>query len=449
MNAEQYTKSTIKVPYVQKDVVIYKRKCGHDVIFAYKKGEAVNISTWIKTGSINENDENNGVSHFLEHLMFKGTHKLKAGQFDKILESKGAIVNAATWKDYTFYHVTLPKGKNNENFYEALDLHADMMMNPVIPPEEIGEEFDVKNPPVNIAKRERHVVIEEIRMRDDLPWTKVYNATNERMYKNHPYKREVIGTPEIIASMPRQTVLNYYNEFYTPENMTTVVVGDFNFDEIFDKICDLFDFSGRNNISHKKHIPEFCITKPVYNEIYADVRTGFLTIGYLCPEAKNYKDGIIADIINIILGEGQSSRLYRHLIEENEDGMFNIAVSDFYQFRDGGNFFIEANFKPEYKEKALSLIKDEINALLNENVSEEELKKAVKKLKVRFAQNSETVSDISETIGFYMTVCDGLEGITEFEKNVNSVTSDDIRKFANKYLTADKSVTSVLMPERR
>ena len=85
-------------------------------MLAQKEGGLVNVSSWVKTGSINEDEKNSGISHFLEHLMFKGTTKHKAGDFDKILESKGAIVNAATWKDYTFYYVTLPKGENDKDF---------------------------------------------------------------------------------------------------------------------------------------------------------------------------------------------------------------------------------------------------------------------------------------------------------------------------------------------
>ena len=135
-------KTLVKYPFLTQDVEVYEQDNGHKIVLAHKEGGLVNISSWVKTGSINENDENNGISHFLEHLMFKGTHKHKAGDFDRILEAKGAIVNAATWKDYTFYYVTLPKGVGNKDFYEAIELHADMMIDPILPPEEIGPEFD-------------------------------------------------------------------------------------------------------------------------------------------------------------------------------------------------------------------------------------------------------------------------------------------------------------------
>src|SRR5574344_614642 len=239
-------KSLVKYPFLTRDVEVYERENGHKIVLAHKDGGMVNISSWVKTGSINETDKINGISHFLEHLMFKGTHKHKAGDFDRILEAKGAIVNAATWKDYTFYYVTLPKGEDNKDFYTALELHADMMIDPIIPKNEVGEPFDINDKNVT-EKRERHVVIEETRMREDQPWTKVYNATNEAMYTKHSYRRDVIGTPQIISQLTQKEIMEYYRTFYSPANMTTIVVGDFNNEDILDRIEKLFNFGDRVN----------------------------------------------------------------------------------------------------------------------------------------------------------------------------------------------------------
>ena len=257
---ENIIKKEIQYPYLTKPVEIYERQNGHKIVLAHKEGGLVNISSWVKTGSINENDENNGISHFLEHLMFKGTHKHKSGYFDKTLESKGAIVNAATWKDYTFYYVTLPQGPDGEYFKLAIELHADMMLDPVIPEEEIGVAFNLGDDSVP-QKRERHVVIEEIRMRQDQPWTKIYNSTNKNMYTNHPYKRDVIGFPQTIASIPRETILEYYRTHYTPNNITTIVAGDFNHEEVLEKVCKEFDFKGRENYNNPKQVLDTPVTE--------------------------------------------------------------------------------------------------------------------------------------------------------------------------------------------
>ncbi len=438
-------KSVVKYPFLPQDVEIYERDNGHKIVLAHKDGGLVNISTWVKTGSINEDDKNNGISHFLEHLMFKGTHKHVAGEFDRMLESRGAIVNAATWKDYTFYYITLPKGENNEYFNLALELHADMMIDPVLPKHEIGEPFDLNDKNIGV-KRERHVVIEEIRMREDQPWTKVYNAVNKAMYTNHPYKRDVIGTPQIISQVKQEEIMNYYKTFYSPANMTTIVVGDFNHVEILNKLEKLFDFGDRKNVPKRVYEIDKPTNETKYIENTACINSAFLMFGYLDAQANDIKNCILLDMLSIILGEGASSRLYKNLIEKQPEQIFNMIDSEHYIFRDGGNFFIQGNFNPEYKEKAIKLVKEEIESVKT-TISEDELIKAKKKIKSRFASNAETVSEIGENIGYYMTVCDDLSLVTDYLDIVNDITVSDIEDAAKRYLNINNAVISVLMPE--
>ena len=439
-------KKVIEYPYLQKPVVIYERENGHKIVLAYKPGTLVNVSTWVKTGSINEVAENNGISHFLEHLMFKGTKKHKAGYFDKTLESKGAIVNAATWKDYTFYYVTLPKGPNEEYFKLAVELHADMMLNPVIPQEEIGDVFDINDQNIK-TKRERHVVTEEIRMREDQSWTRVYNLCNHNMYKKHPYRFDVIGTAKLIAEMPRETVLEYYQKHYTPSNMTTIIAGDFDFDKVLNLVTKHFNFKGRKNNPVKINLPDKPENKMKYIETKSAVTTGFLTAGWLCPPAKDLKSSILGDMIAIIMGDGQSCRLYQNLIEKKDKPLFNIVATDYYTFRDGANFFVQANFQADKKEEAIKDIQEEIKKIYKEKITSNELKKAVKKLKSRFAETTETVSDIAETIGYYMTVCDDMEQVNQYIKVLDKISVEDVQKFAKKYLDLKFSTFAVLLPE--
>ena len=439
-------KTTVKYPYLTQEVEIFERENGHKIVLAHKEGELVNVSTWVKTGSINEDDRINGISHFLEHLMFKGTHAHKAGEFDKILEAKGAIVNAATWKDYTFYYVTLPKGENNKDLNLAIELHADMMLDPVLPEEEIGPAFDLNDNEVK-EKRERHVVIEEIRMRKDQPWTKVYNTCNHNMYTNHPYKRDVIGTPEIISQVTREDIMNYYQTFYSPENMTTIIVGDFNHDEILNKVEKEFDFKGRANAPKNINEIDVPTTETKYLESTAHVNTGYAILGWLGPKACEIKTSIELDIISIILGDSTSSRMYQNLIEKRTDALFNMISSEHYQFKDGDNFFIQANFKPDSKELALDLIKEELAKLTEIRITDEELAKAKKKIKTRFAYSAETVSEIGETIGYYMTVCEDLRLVEQYLSDLEGITVDDLNSTIEKYLNINNCVISILTPE--
>ena len=439
-------KTLVKYPYLTKEVEIYERDNGHKIVLAHKEGNMVNVSSWVKTGSINEDDKDNGISHFLEHLMFKGTKTHKVGEFDRILESKGAIVNAATWKDYTFYYVTLPKGIDNSNFNLAIDLHSDMMMNPIFPNEEIGSPFNINDNSVT-DKRERHVVIEEIRMRKDQPWTKVYNQCNKNMYSSHPYKRDVIGTPEIISQVTRKDIDNYYRTFYTPENVTTIVVGNFNHEDVLNSICEKFDFPNRIEKEKRVNSIDKATTKTKYVENIANVQTSYLMFGWLGPQAKELKASICLDLVSIIFGDGTSSRLQQNLVEKLEDKIFTIVGSEHYQFKDGNNFFIQANFIPQAKDKAIELIKQELANLINNPITVDELAKAKKRIKSRFADSAETVSDIGETIGYYMTVCEDLKLIEDYLNYLENITLVDLNNTINKYLSIDNAVISVIEPE--
>lgn len=438
-------KTLIKYPFLTRDVEIYERDNGHKIVLAHKEGGMVNISSWVKTGSINENDRNNGISHFLEHLMFKGTHKHKAGEFDRILEARGAIVNAATWKDYTFYYVTLPKGEDNENFNLAIELHADMMTDPVIPDYEMGAPFDINDKNVT-DKRERHVVIEEIRMRKDQPWTKVYNATNNAMYTVHPYKRDVIGTPEIISQVSQEEIMNYYRTFYSPKNITTIVVGEFDFDEVLEKVKKEFNWGERPEPPQRNIEPDKPVQKTVCIENKANINSSFMMFGYLGVPARDLKNLIALEMLSIILGEGTSSRLYVNLVENIDEQIFNMINAESYAFRDGSNFFVQANFNPQYKEKAVDLVKQEIEKL-KEGITTRELNKAKKKLKSNFACEVETVSEIGDSIGYYMTVCDDLSIAEDYIPICDSITTEDLVNTAKKYLNINNAVISLLVPE--
>lgn len=439
-------KTTVKYPFLTEDVEIYERENGHKIVLAHKEGDMSNVSTWVKTGSINEDDRINGISHFLEHLMFKGTHKHKAGEFDRILEAKGAIVNAATWKDYTFYYVTLPKGTDCKDLNLAIELHADMMLDPILPEEEIGAPFDLNDTTVT-DKRERHVVIEEIRMRKDQNWTKIYNACNYNMYTKHPYKRDVIGTPEIISQVTRDDIMKYYQTFYSPENMTTIIVGDFDKDKILKKVEKEFDFKGRKNAPKKiNEIDTPTQTKKII-ESSAHVNTAYFMYGWLGPFAKDIKGTICLDIISIILGDGTSSRLYQNLIEKQPEPIFNMVNSEHYQFKEGNNFFIQANCKSDKKDIAIELVEKELANLITNPITEQEMLKAKKKIKSRFAYSAETVSEIGETIGYYMTVCEDLKLIEEYLKDLDGITIEDLKCTIDTYLNINNSVLSILVPE--
>ncbi|MBO6257638.1 insulinase family protein, partial [bacterium] len=184
-----------------------------------------------------------------------------------------------------------------------------------------------------------------------------------------------------------------------------------------------------------------------YIETKSNVQTGYTMFGWLGPKACELKDSICLDLISIIFGDGASSRLQQNLIEKLPEQIFNMVGTEHYQFKDGNNFFIQANFKPEEKERAIELLKNELFALLDNKISEEELLKSKKRIKSRFANEAETVSEIGENIGYYETVCGSLKLIEEYLNDLEDITISDLENTIKKYLSIDNAVISVLMPE--
>ncbi len=436
-------KEKISYPYLEKPLSVYTFDNGHSAILAHKKSPMINISSWVKTGSINENEQNNGVSHFVEHLLFKGTTKYPAGVFDRTMESHGGIINAATWKDYTFYYINIP-----QNYYKtALEMHADMIVDALFPESEIGPEFDPDGAAPK-EKRERYVVIEEIRMGEDNNWRKVYKNLNFSMYESHPYKREVIGTKEIIANISQKEITRYYKTFYTPKNITTIVVGEFDEEETIKLIQENFKFKDDSDFEKCATDPQI-IEKQIKNPAtivdYADVNTGYLMMGALCDSAKNLKETIALDLISTILGDGKSSRLYSDLIEKQDNPHYYQLESCHYQFRDGDNFFIEANFDAAKKDIVVSELKNHLKNL--DSITEEELKKAKKRARVNFAQESETVGEIADSIGYWTTVCNDISLAHKYLFALDEIDCAYLEEISKKYLNPNVVSTSLLLPE--
>ncbi len=437
----------LKLPFLKQEAFHTVFENGHTFVYVPKKGEVFNVSTWVRTGSLHEDDEINGISHFLEHLMFKGTERFGPGEFDKAMESMGCVINAATWKDFTFYYINGPKGPENSNFDKALDLHGDMMTCVTLPDEEIGPQYDPTDADYKGEKRERSVVIEEIGMREDQPWTKVYNAVNSLMYpEGFPYRRDVIGTRQIVGQVSRDTIVNYYQKWYAPENFITIVVGDFDHAELSDKVKKAFKFTPTKAAVPINQLP-FAAPKPQTVVQSGDYQTSFFITGYHSPRPQNLKETIAIDIVSHALGEGRSSRMTQALVEKPKEPIFTFVGCGQSTFKLGNTFYVQGNFIHPDKDVALKQVFDEIENLIHkEPVTEQELTNAVKKLKVDFAETSETTSGIAETIGEALTVVEDISYYADYLNVLESITLADVHQAAKTYLTPDKAYTAILVP---
>ena len=408
------------------DYNVYKFDNGHTVIIKQvKSNPIVIIDTWIKTGSINENDKNNGVSHFLEHLFFKGTEKNPLGTFDKLLESKGGVTNAATSKDFTHYYIKIP----SKDFDLALNLHADMLLNPAIPQAEMD--------------RERLVVIEEIAKDKNSPNDLVYDNLNELIYKVHPYKRQVIGTKEIIENITRDEIFDYYNKHYSPENMITIIVGDVEPDETAKKVQRAFTISPRKLEKHcyKKEPP---ITTQRIKEEKFDCNSAYMMIGFRGTNAV-HKDEFALDILATILGDGRSSRFYQDIKDKKQ--LANSIGASNGSFKDDGVFYISTNFKPENKEALKEAIFEEIYKIQRYGVTNEEVEKAKNIIERNTHYSRESVSNIAMEMGYTTVLTGNPKDYDNYLEGIKKVTKEDVLRVARKYLGENKSAISIVLPK--
>lgn len=405
---------------------IYNLENGQTVIIQeVHSNPIVTVDTWIKTGSINETDENNGVSHFLEHLFFKGSTNHAPGEFDKILETKGAITNAATSKDFTHYYITIP----SNYFNLALELHADMLLNPLLPRKEL--------------EKERKVVIEEIAKDETEPQSVVYDNLVSMLYTTHPYKRQVIGTRDIISTIHRDEIMNYYNQFYAPSNMVTVIVGDVDSEKTLELIKKYFNSENKKVV--KGDFPkEKQLTEQKKKTAYLPSQSGYMLIGFRGVKATD-SDSYALDVLSTILGDGRSSVFYRN-IKDQKQLAFSIGAAN-GGFKDDGIFYISANFTPENAEKLENAIFDEIRNIQKNGVTSSQVQLAKNIIERDTYYGRESISNIAQEIGYTMVITDDIKYYQNYIENIKKVTPADVKRVANKYLGKEKSAVSIILPE--
>lgn len=404
----------------------YRLKNGQTVVIdEIHSNPIVTIDTWVKTGSINETDKNNGISHFLEHLFFKGTEKNPYGVFDRVLESKGAINNAATSKDFTHYYITIP----SKYFDLALEMHADMLQNPAIPSDEL--------------EKERLVVLEEIYKDINSPNNKVYNNLIEMMYINHPYKRKVIGSSQVVSNLSREEILDYFNTYYAPSNMVTVIAGDIDTKTALKKVsqefCSKYKKTPVNKFAKEKQLPSY-LKKVEYD----DIQSGYMLIGFRGVNIVD-KDAYALDVLSTILGDGRTSILYRQ-IKENKQLAFSISASN-STFKDDGIFSISVNFAPENYLKLEDEIFSEIENLKKEGVTESQVQTAKNMIEHDTYFARESVSNIAQEIGYTFVTTGDTKFYETYLNNIKKVSVNDVNNVIKKYLDKNKSAVSVILPK--
>ncbi|MFH1074421.1 MAG: pitrilysin family protein [Candidatus Firestonebacteria bacterium] len=371
------------------------------------------FSVWFKTGSRNESDADSGISHFIEHLIFKGSKTSKVNDLSKTIESLGGHLNGATSKDFTYYYFTIASKFADT----AMDGMMDCLINPAFDADEI--------------EKERKVVIEEIVRKQDNPYGYLFEKISEVSYVTHPYRRPVIGTKEIIANVSRDTLVKYYSDHYTPENMVIVVVGDFDTKELAQKVMKYF-----KGVEKHKSI--------VLGNIKADFKSGkieeksvfkqtYLAYSWLAPNAEN-PDTYALDVLSVALGQGRSSRLYRQ-VKENKQLCYRINAS-YSTMKDEGLFIVFGELEYENKEKFRAAFMEEIEKVKKEGIPQSELDKVITMIENGYIFEHETNEAVGHSLGYYEALASYKQELTYVDK-IKSVKTEDVKRAAEKYLSGE------------
>ena len=391
----------------------------------HNDSNVITTDIFYKVGSRNEVMGKTGIAHMLEHLNFKSTKNLKAGEFDKIVKSKGGVNNASTSFDYTHYYIK----SSSKNFETSAGLFAELMENLNLK----DEEFQV----------ERNVVAEERRVRtDNPPIGYLYFRLFNTHYVEHPYHWTPIGFMHDIQSWTIDDIREFHSKYYQPNNAILIVTGDIDEKEVFKIAKEKF-----GHIKNHTKIPKLNLSEPkrdgsIRQIIHKDNNTiDTIAIAYPIPNYE-HKDQVVLSAISELLSAGRSSRLYKEIIDKkqlaNQVYAYNMDMTD-----DGIFLFMglaNPNVKIEDLEKA---IHEEIDKIKKGDVTQEELEKVKINTKADFIYSLEDSASVNSLFGSYF-VRGNLKPLLEYEENLAKITPEMVTKVANKYFNDDFSTTLIL-----
>jgi len=391
--------------------------------------EAVNLNLWVKVGSAVESDTINGMAHFLEHMIFKGSERLTSGEFERQIEERGAVTNAATSQDYTHYYVTTaPK-----DFAELAPLQIDIVTNASIP----DEAFE----------RERLVVLEEIRRSDDNPRRRTFQRAMETAFDQLPYRRSVLGPETVISQLKPVQMRDFHAMWYQPQSMTAAVVGNLPVEELIEIVAE--GFTKKDRITppeqHLEITQELPFTEIVRQEYVDESLTqARLVMVWRVPGLIKLNETYALDVLAGILGHGRTSRLVRDLREER--GLVSSVSVSNMTHRLQGTFYISVHCAVENLPAVESAIAQHISRLQTEFIAESEIERVRKRVANRFIFGNETPSDRAGLYGYYQSMVGDLEPAFDYPNRIQAQNATDLMQASQKYLSPDAYGVVVMKP---
>lgn len=364
---------------------------------------SVAIGVWVDVGSRDENEENSGISHFIEHMMFKGTTHRSAKQIAEELDAVGGQLNAFTTKEYTCYYAkTL-----DEHFDLALDLLSDMLFHSKFAQEDID--------------REKNVIIEEIKMYEDAPDELVHDLFAKTIWQDHALGKPIIGTTEIVSNMTREKIVDYMSRYYVPGRMVVSVAGNIDEAAVLERLKPVFGTLQGEDLINRKFIQPLASAqsdcrKKDTEQVHMVLGTPGLSL--------DHQDLYTVQVINTILGGGLSSRLFQEIREQR--GLVYTVYSYHSSYHDSGLFGIYAGLSKKNVNQTMELILKEIKDIKQNGVTTEELKRAKDQLKGNLLLSLESVNTRMSRLGKSELYLGRVLSPEEIVDKVNQVTEEEI-----------------------
>jgi len=376
---------------------------------------SVSVGIWVKTGSRNENTDNNGISHFIEHMMFKGTKTRTAKQIAESFDNIGGQLNAFTGKECTCYYA------------KTLDSHIDIALE-VLSDMFFNSKFDNRD-----IKIEKRVVLEEIGMYEDSPEELVHDILSDTVWGNSTIGYPILGTQKSLEAITRQKIVQYMKENYTPANVVISIAGNFDEDHIINSVRNYFGSWS----SEKNEVNRFdnAVFTPNIGIKVKDTEQVHMCIGFEGIEHGNDKLYTLL-AINNIFGGGMSSRLFQKIREEK--GLVYSIYSYPSSYENSGLYTIYAGMNPEQLTEVIKIIMDEINTIKSRYLSQEELDRSKEQLKGSYILGLESTSSRMNSIGKSELLLGRINTPEEVLKKIDNINMDNVIDVIDSVFTLDK-----------
>lgn len=382
---------------------------------------------WLRAGAMQEPEKWAGMAHFLEHMIFKGTQLLPPGVFDREIENRGGMTNAATSHDYAHFFLTTAASY----LKDTLPYLADLLLNASIPDDEF------------ICERE--VVLEEIRSCYDDPDWIGFQALSESVYQQHPYGRSVLGTESNLMQNSPEAMRSFHRAHYQPENMIVAIVGGIPQDSALELVNQNFQkFPQRCALPEVEEMGEPLIAGVRRQELYLPrLEQARLMMAWIGPGVRQYRNAYGLDLLSVLLAEGRSSRLVRALREDRQ--LVGAISSNFSLQRQSSLFTISAWLEPQHLEFVESLICAHLEELQTTPISPGELARCQRILCNDYAFSTETPNQLAGLYGYY-NILGEAELAVSYPHQIQSFNADELQQLAQQYLSPYSYAVTVLKP---